>query len=102
MDELIKIWYKSSVSLEKIQKLQKPSGDKTGLFFSKNDSSLIDNNSQVYLDKFKAKYISFVRSSTIYVHQKPSSQVEKHAETMKKSIMFGVGYVPKSTHAKPN
>ncbi|XP_073057377.1 uncharacterized protein [Primulina eburnea] len=63
---LVNAWNKSSISLEKMQELQKQSGDKSGLEFC-NDEGTSETNTKPKLDMCKEKYIHFVKSSVVQV-----------------------------------
>ncbi|XP_073290999.1 uncharacterized protein [Primulina huaijiensis] len=89
---LVNAWNKSSVSLEKMQELQKQSGDKSGLGFSNNESTS-ETSTNPILDMNKGKFIHFVKSSVVHEPVIPTVQVKKFVNKMDRRNHYGLGYV---------
>ncbi|KZV22785.1 hypothetical protein F511_15530 [Dorcoceras hygrometricum] len=64
LDDIISSWTKSSTSLQKLQRAMKSSGDKSGLGYGSDESSMAEPSTHPQLDRTKFHTMSFVKSST--------------------------------------
>ncbi|KZV53953.1 hypothetical protein F511_42249 [Dorcoceras hygrometricum] len=90
---IISSWTRSSTSLGKLHGVVKPSGDKTGLGYSSNDSSTTEISCTPQPDRTKFQTMNFVKSS---VGQPVESKSDEEKITAKPSIwqgrFCGLGY----------
>lgn len=92
MTLLIEAWNKSSVSLEKMQELQKKSGDRTGLGFINNECPS-EPNAKPKPEICKEKYINFVKSSKAYILDEPEVKIKEPVNQKVGGRYCGLGYV---------
>ncbi|XP_073030704.1 uncharacterized protein [Primulina eburnea] len=79
---IVNTWNKSSASLNRMNEMQKPAGDITGLGYNINDCSTSEASTQPLLEKDSLRSIKFVRSSSEYEHDKPEVQGQTQPVTM--------------------
>ncbi|XP_073293741.1 uncharacterized protein [Primulina huaijiensis] len=89
---LVNAWNKSSISLEKMQELQKQSGDRSGLGFC-NDEGTSETNTKPKLDMCKGKYIHFVKSSVVQKPEVPTASIERNVQVKKTKISNSTWYL---------
>ncbi|XP_073057207.1 uncharacterized protein [Primulina eburnea] len=89
----IKMWNKSSASLDKIHEMQKPAGDRTVLGYGINDCNISEASTQPLLEKDSLRSIKFVRSSSVYENDEPKVQGIQNINLENNGRRCGLGYV---------
>ncbi|KZV56824.1 hypothetical protein F511_25870 [Dorcoceras hygrometricum] len=62
--DIISSWTRSSSSLQKLHETTKPSGDRTGLGYNRDEGSIAETSSSPRMERKKFKTMNFVKSST--------------------------------------
>ncbi|XP_075483610.1 uncharacterized protein LOC142523763 [Primulina tabacum] len=89
----VNTWNRSSASLNRMHEMQKPAGDRTGLGYNINDCSISEASTQPLLEKDSLRSIKFVRSSSVYEHDKPEDQGIQNMNLENNGRRRGLDYV---------
>ncbi|KZV36781.1 hypothetical protein F511_37777 [Dorcoceras hygrometricum] len=85
-------WTQSSISLEKLCEIQKPTNDRTGLGFNTGESSSEETCTQSNLAHDKFKKMSFVKASVIHDPCESVRYDDQISELLNKKGKAGIGY----------
>ncbi|KZV26453.1 hypothetical protein F511_36771 [Dorcoceras hygrometricum] len=87
--DIISSWTKSSTSLQKLQGAMKPSGDKSGLGYGIDESSMTETSTHPNLDRTKLHTMSFVKSCTGVRPDEIKQRLNTQLTTIYRSIKSG-------------
>ncbi|KZV40474.1 FHA domain-containing protein DDL-like [Dorcoceras hygrometricum] len=85
-------WTQSSISLDKLCEIQKPTNDRTGLVFNTGESSSGETCTQSNLAHDKLKRMSFVKASVIHDPCESVRYDDQISEPLNKKGKAGIGY----------